>query len=405
MSNRHLSRTIVLQSLFEWDFEWDFVGLDNSKVEEILTYNTKEFSTGSCDFEFARKIIDNVIEKRDLIDDIIGKAAPQWPLEKISIIDRNVLRIGISELLFSDRNQVPPKVAINEAIELAKTFGGDNSGRFVSGVLGTIYKELGEPDKDQKTKNKNPIKDIPFEEMPIEKKCGAVVYSVHNDNVFIALVHDVFGHWTLSKGGLEKAEDERDCTVRKIKEEIIALKESPLFAERVKNKVFPVIGEGSHDSQIMFVGEAPGKNEAASGRPFCGAAGKILTELVESIGLTRDEVYVTNIVKDRPPENRDPLPDEIMLYAPFLDRQIHIIQPKVIATLGRFSMDYVMRLLGLEFEIEPISKAHGKAYKVDAAWGTSLYVVPLYHPAAAIYTRSLRETLDEDFKIILTCLL
>ena len=220
MSNRHLSRTIVLQSLFEWDFEWDFVGLDNSKVEEILTYNTKEFSTGSCDFEFARKIIDNVIEKRDLIDDIIGKAAPQWPLEKISIIDRNVLRIGISELLFSDRNQVPPKVAINEAIELAKTFGGDNSGRFVSGVLGTIYKELGEPDKDQKTKNKNPIKDIPFEEMPIEKKCGAVVYSVHNDNVFIALVHDVFGHWTLSKGGLEKAEDERDCTVRKIKEEI-----------------------------------------------------------------------------------------------------------------------------------------------------------------------------------------
>ena len=198
--------------------------------------------------------------------------------------------------------------------------------------------------------------------------------------------------------------------MKQIKDEVVELPGELADLRRAQG-TFPVLGEGSHDAEMMFVGEAPGKNEAATGRPFCGAAGKILTELVESIGLKREEVYVTNIVKDRPPENRDPLPDEIKLYGPFLERQINVIQPRVIATLGRFSMDYIMRLMGLELEIEPISKAHGKAYKVEAPWsstdgrsGGSLHVVPLYHPAAAIYTRSLRETLDEDFKIILTCL-
>lgn len=191
--------------------------------------------------------------------------------------------------------------------------------------------------------------------------------------------------------------------MKKIRDEIVELG-GELADLRRANGTFPVLGEGSHDAEMMFVGEAPGKNEAATGRPFCGAAGKILTELVESIGLSRDEVYVTNIVKDRPPENRDPLPDEIKLYGPFLDRQINVIQPRVIATLGRFSMDYVMRMMGLEFEIEPISRAHGKAYKLNPHWSGTLYIVPLYHPAAAIYTRALRDTLDEDFKILLTCL-
>lgn len=191
--------------------------------------------------------------------------------------------------------------------------------------------------------------------------------------------------------------------MKKIRDEVVELG-GTLADLRRANGTFPVLGEGSHDAQIMFVGEAPGKNEAATGRPFCGAAGKILTELVESIGLTRDEVYVTNIVKDRPPENRDPLPDEIKLYGPFLDRQINVIQPRVIATLGRFSMDYVMRTMGLEFEIEPISRAHGKAYKLNPHRSGTRYIVPLYHPAAAIYTRALRDTLDEDFKILLTCL-
>ena len=192
--------------------------------------------------------------------------------------------------------------------------------------------------------------------------------------------------------------------MKRIRDEVTVLN-GTLADLRRTNGTFPVLGEGSHDAEILFVGEAPGKNEATTGRPFCGAAGKILTELVGSIGIEREEVYITNIVKDRPPENRDPFPDEIALYGPFLERQIKIIQPRVIATLGRFSMDYVMRMFGLEFEIEPISRAHGKAYKTETPSGTSLYVVPLYHPAASIYNRTLRETLDEDVKVLLTCLI
>ena len=193
--------------------------------------------------------------------------------------------------------------------------------------------------------------------------------------------------------------------MRKIKEEVVAMG-GTLADERRDNEVFPVLGEGGHDAEIMFIGEAPGKNEAASGRPFCGASGKILTKLVESIDLTRDEVYVTNVVKDRPPANRDPYPDEIALYGPFLERQIDVIRPKVVAALGRFSMDYVMRMMGLEHEIDSISKIHGKAFKIKAPWGDGgLYVVPLYHPAVAIYNRSKLGELEEDMQVLLTCLI
>jgi uracil-DNA glycosylase len=187
--------------------------------------------------------------------------------------------------------------------------------------------------------------------------------------------------------------------LKKIKEEVFELKESPLYEERVKNKVFPVIGEGSHDADIMFVGEAPGKNEAKTGRPFCGAAGKILDELLSSVEIPRTDVYITNIVKDRPPFNRDPLPEEIKVYGPFLDRQIDIIQPKVVATLGRYSMGYIMKKFGLEFELEPISQAHGKAYKASTGYGP-IHIIALYHPAAAIYNQHLKDTLKEDFKVL-----
>ncbi|TSC85946.1 MAG: DNA polymerase bacteriophage-type [Parcubacteria group bacterium Gr01-1014_8] len=188
--------------------------------------------------------------------------------------------------------------------------------------------------------------------------------------------------------------------MKQIRDEVIAI-DGGLAEYRKKNNNHAVLGEGSHDSKIMFIGEAPGKNEALTGRPFCGAAGKILDSLLESIGVPRKEVYITNIVKDRPPENRDPLPSEIELYAPFLDRQIDVIQPKVIATLGRFSMDYIMRRLGLSLEIETISRAHGKSYDGTASYGT-VKVVPLYHPAAAIYNQSLKETLKKDFQILRT---
>lgn len=183
--------------------------------------------------------------------------------------------------------------------------------------------------------------------------------------------------------------------MRQIKDEVFDLKNSPLYEYRTSNNFFPVIGEGNHDADIVFIGEAPGKNEAKTGRPFCGRAGDILDELLASIELERGSIYITNIVKDRPQNNRDPLPEEIEIYGPFLDRQIEIIKPKVIATLGRYSMEYIMKKFGLGAELKPISQMHGKSF--DAG---GIKIVPLYHPAAAIYNQFLKSTLIEDFKIL-----
>ncbi len=145
MANRHLSRSIAMQTLYEWDFNGEKV----SKIEEILERNISEFAPGLEDDKFARNLIKGVLENRKKIDEIITKTAPEWPLEQVSLVDRNVLRLGIYELLFGKREEVPPKVAINEAIELAKSFGGETSGKFVNGVLGTIYRAIGEPGKDE----------------------------------------------------------------------------------------------------------------------------------------------------------------------------------------------------------------------------------------------------------------
>jgi uracil-DNA glycosylase family 4 len=197
---------------------------------------------------------------------------------------------------------------------------------------------------------------------------------------------------------MEKAEQRHEA-LKSIKDEVVLLKESPLYIFRVENKNLPVIGEGSHFAKIMFIGEAPGRNEAKTGRPFCGAAGKILDELLESAGIKREEVYVTNIVKDRPPQNRDPLPSEIELYGPFLDRQIEIIQPRVIATLGRYAMGYVMNKFGLELELEPIGKMHGRVFDTTLSYGP-IKVVPLYHPAVAVYNSHTKDQLKDDFKVL-----
>jgi DNA polymerase len=197
----------------------------------------------------------------------------------------------------------------------------------------------------------------------------------------------------------ESEKNERFEGLKKIKDELLNLENSPLYKYRTENNYFPVIGEGSHFAKIMFVGEAPGRNEAKTGRPFCGAAGKILDELLQSVNLERKDIYITNIVKDRPPENRDPLPDEIKCYGPFLDRQIEIVKPEIIATLGRFSMQYIMEKFKLFLDIEPISKAHGKSYEAEASYG-KIRIVPLYHPAAAIYNQHLKDTLIKDFEVL-----
>ncbi len=214
MANRHLSRSIVLQTLFEWDLN------DGEKgdVEEILGRNVDEFAPNKTDMPFMRKLLDGVLQKRTELDMVIEKAAPEWPIDRISPVDRNILRIGLFELLFSSREEVPAKVAINEAIELAKQFGGEHSSRFVNGVLGAVYKEIGEPGKAETSKRKR--RDVPFEEMPIERLVGAVVYARKGEDLYFALVHDIFGHWTLSKGGIGEEEDLNAGVMRKIKEEI-----------------------------------------------------------------------------------------------------------------------------------------------------------------------------------------
>jgi DNA polymerase len=193
--------------------------------------------------------------------------------------------------------------------------------------------------------------------------------------------------------------EERDKKLQQIRDEVLALTSLPLYAYRTENKYFPVLGEGSHMARIVFVGEAPGRNEAETGRPFCGAAGKILDALFASAGLKRSDTYITNIVKDRPPGNRDPLPEEIAAYAPFLDRQLAILQPALLVTLGRFSMAYIMEKFGLADKLQPISLLHGQLLEAETPWG-KISILPLYHPAATIYNRQTKEALMQDFQII-----
>lgn len=150
MASRHLARSIAMQTLYEWDF-W---GRDDKKLKQFLDRNIKEFGPGIEDVDFIKSLVDGALKHLDKINAIIEKSAPEWPLEQITLVDRNVLRVGIYELLWGNRDEVPPKVAINEAIELAKNFGGESSGRFINGVLGTIYREIGEPGKEQTSKKK-----------------------------------------------------------------------------------------------------------------------------------------------------------------------------------------------------------------------------------------------------------
>jgi N utilization substance protein B len=215
MANRHLSRSIVLQTLFEWDFK-------NSKdfnLKESVARNLKAFAPGLEDDKFVFLLVEEIMKKKSVIDEIIEKAAPDWPIDKISIVDRNILRIGLTELLFGDRKEVPPKVAINEAIELAKTFGGENSGKFINGVLGAVYKEIGEPGKNEKSKKKN-NEPVDITKLPVEKFGGALIYAKKENDFYFAFVHDVFGYWTLSKGHIDPGESDEDGTFKRIKEEI-----------------------------------------------------------------------------------------------------------------------------------------------------------------------------------------
>ncbi len=170
-----------------------------------------------------------------------------------------------------------------------------------------------------------------------------------------------------------------------IEQEILDVSLAPELAKSASRLVF---GAGNHDADIVMIGEAPGKKEDEQGEPFVGAAGKFLNEMLASIELNRSDIYITNIVKYRPPQNRDPLPEEIEAFMPFLLRQVDVIEPKLIITLGRFSMNVF--LPGLK-----ISQVHGRPKRLK-----DRVFLPLYHPAAALYNGGMRETLQQDFASI-----
>jgi N utilization substance protein B len=215
MANRHLARSVVLQVLFERDAS-PHSNLDES-IGRLVEY-AKEFGARESDLPFMKNLLSMAAAKQKEIDEVIVRAAPEWPLERIAAIDRNILRLGLTELLFADRAQVPAKVAINEAIELAKSFGSTSSGRFVNGVLGAVYVELGEPGKDEGASRKKEAGKQT--KMPVEELIGAVVYARDGGEVYLALVHDIFGHWTLTKGKLQEGEKHDAGVKRKAKEEV-----------------------------------------------------------------------------------------------------------------------------------------------------------------------------------------
>lgn len=223
MSNRHLARSVVLQVMFERDASEGKMAL--AECEQRLADYAREFGARESDMPFMKELLKTAVAKQKEIDDVIVRAAPEWPLARIAAIDRNILRLGLTELLYADRAHVPAKVAINEAIELAKTFGSAASGRFVNGVLGAVYIELGEPGKNEGAARKK----AGMGKMPVEELVGAVVYALPESEpaapasdsaVYLALVHDIFGHWTLSKGKLKPTEKAEDGARRKVKEEL-----------------------------------------------------------------------------------------------------------------------------------------------------------------------------------------
>ncbi len=189
--------------------------------------------------------------------------------------------------------------------------------------------------------------------------------------------------------------DNVDKKLAEVKEKVLACRRCFLC----KTRKLPVVGQGNHKAKIMFVGEAPGRQEDLKGRPFCGAAGKILDQLLETVNLKREEIYITNILKCRPPGNRDPKEKEIKACTPYLEEQIKIIKPKVVCSLGRWSARFLMGKFGLQKELKPISLLHGKIFWAKAN-DEKIAVIPFFHPAVAVYNQNMKPILEKDFQIL-----
>jgi len=183
--------------------------------------------------------------------------------------------------------------------------------------------------------------------------------------------------------------------LKKIKDEVVKCKKCALC----KTRILPVVGQGSHKAKAVFVGEAPGANEDKTGLPFCGNSGKILDELFVSIGYKKEDAYICNILKCRPPSNRDPLPAEKAACVPYLIKQIEAIKPKVICPMGNHAASFLLAEFGLADEVAGISKMHGKIFEAKASFG-KIKIIPLYHPAVAVYNANTKDVLKEDFGIL-----
>lgn len=189
--------------------------------------------------------------------------------------------------------------------------------------------------------------------------------------------------------------EDTERQLKKVKQEVLVCRKCPLY----KDRIYPVIGEGNHQAKIMFIAEAPGFSESKTGHLFCGSSGKILDELLDSIGIKRQDVYITNLLKDRPPNNRDPEMNEIEACYPYLKKQIEVIKPEVICLLGRYSMKFLMKKCGLEKEIQSISKIHGQVFQSRKLL-KGVKIIPLYHPAVSAYNANMKNILMKDFQIL-----
>ncbi len=183
--------------------------------------------------------------------------------------------------------------------------------------------------------------------------------------------------------------------LQRLKREILSCRRCSLW----KGRINPVVGEGSAGARTIFIGEAPGANEDKTGRPFCGEAGKVLDELLSEAGIKRQDIYITNILKCRPPGNRNPKEEEIRACSPYLEGQIEIIKPKIFCCLGNFATKYIMERFGLQDKIKGISKIHGQVFPYRSS-SDSIKIVPLYHPAVVTYNINMKKTLKMDFNAL-----
>lgn len=198
---------------------------------------------------------------------------------------------------------------------------------------------------------------------------------------------------------------QKKAALREVRNDLINATDSPLYPLRLENRLFPVFGDGHPDANIVFIGEAPGKNEVIEGRPFIGASGEVLDDMLDSIGLNRQDVFVTNLLLDFAADRaadgtlqkRDPQPSELAYYQTFMDRTLDIIRPAVIVTLGRFAMSYILRKYDLPEKNAPISQNHGKILTATAPYG-EISVVPMFHPAMVLYKPEDKAILRQDFQ-------